>query len=132
AEIAGLLLPMTFHSLQIGLFATVREYQKTGLRTAVRVRGADPLQRESDPETMRRISDAGVIVIAAAGAHIARIVLPRPRPNDTGKTVPTAPCRPVGRRSLIVLVPVVGDPLVDAAPHVEQAKRIGLKTSDLH
>src|SRR5262245_48864586 len=70
-------------------------------------------------------------MVTASGARIARVVLPRTRPNDVRKTAVIDPRRAIGRRALIVPVPAVRDPLVDATAHVEQAEGVCLKAPDL-
>src|SRR5580692_442719 len=103
--------------LRNGLVATVNSKNRTG--TSVE-RVCRLLEREGDAESVGRIPDARIVMVTAPGAGIARVVLPRTRPDDPRKTLLIGPCRAVGRRALIVLVPAIGDPLVDAATHVEQ------------
>src|SRR3954452_9420875 len=45
--------------------------------------------------------------------------------------VAAAPCRAVGGRALISLVPAVLDPLIDAAAHVVEPERIRPEAADL-
>ena len=41
------------------------------------------------------------------------------------------PCRTVRRSTLVIFVPAVLDPLINAATHIEQSKRIWLEAADL-
>src|SRR5262249_45061825 len=82
-----------------------------------------------DPKPVRRVPDVGVIVITARGSNVARIVSPRAGTNDVGEARGFKPGRTIGRGALVVLVPAIRDPLVDAAPHVMEAERVRLEAA---
>src|SRR5690242_2649470 len=44
--------------------------------------------------------------------------------------VSVGPRRPVGWRPLVILVPAILDPLIDAAAHVVEAERVGREAAD--
>src|SRR3954447_8919253 len=77
------------------------------------------------------MSDAAIVAVATSRTGIRSAILPRSRADDARVAPLLQPDRPVARRSLVVLVPIVRDPLADAAAHVEQAERIGLRAADL-
>src|SRR3981189_2537459 len=86
---------------------------------------------QCDAETVCRISNVGVVTIAVRRPHIARVILPGPGPNDMRRAAALDPWRAVRRSALIILVPTVLYPLIDAATHVIQPERIRLETADL-
>src|SRR3954453_3902569 len=89
------------------------------------------LRTERHAESVRGVTNIGVVTIAVGRPHISRIVLPGARAQDMSAAVPAAPCRAVGGRALIGLVPAVLDPLIDTAAHVVEPERIRLEASGL-
>jgi hypothetical protein len=48
-------------------------------------------RRQSDPQSVCRISNVGVVTIAVRGPRIARVILPGPGPNDMRHAVAPDP-----------------------------------------
>src|SRR5215469_13346370 len=88
-------------------------------------------ERASDAEAMRQIAHAGVVAVTAAGAQIARIVLPGAAAEHVLAAALALPGRTIARRAVLVLVPAIGDPLRHIAAHVVKPEGIGGKAADL-
>src|SRR5581483_11564926 len=90
-----------------------------------------PSERPREAEAMRQIAHAGVVAVAARGAEIRGVVLPRAAAQHVLAAIVVLPGGPVGRRAVIILMPAIGDPLGDAAAHIMKAEGIGGKAPDL-
>ena len=74
---------------------------------------------------------ARVVVIAAGGANITRIVFPGSGTDDVRRAVVINPSRTIRRCALIIVVPAIGYPLIDIAAHIVQTEGVRLETADL-
>src|SRR5215203_1305713 len=80
---------------------------------------------------MGGIAHVGVIDAAVCCPGIARVFPPGARTDNARGALVLDPRRTVRRSALIIFVPAVLDPLIDAAAHIEQPKRIWLQAADL-
>src|SRR5207249_3218232 len=71
------------------------------------------------------------ILIAAGGADVGGLAFPRPAAQYAGGALRVEPRLATGWGALIVLVPAILHPLVDAAAHIVETKRIGQEAADL-
>src|SRR6202158_1395199 len=90
-----------------------------------------PSGRQCDAESVGGISHIGVVTVAVGWPDIPRIIPPGTRPDAGRGALALDPCRTVRRSALVVLVPAILYPLIDAAAHIVQSKRIWLEAADL-
>src|SRR5215475_4211712 len=82
-------------------------------------------KRSPDTEAEMVVRVVARVRAAVGGAEVPRFVVPGTAAHDTLSAVATCrPCRAVRRRSVVVVVPAILDPLPDIAVHVVQAECI--------
>src|ERR1700733_6456573 len=90
------------------------------------------LQGQRDTESMGRIPNVGIVIVAVRRANIHRFAPPRAGSNDVGVAISCAPWRTIRWRTLIRFVPAILYPLIDTAAHVVEAKGIRLEAAHLN
>src|SRR5215510_10181881 len=84
------------------------------------------LQRPRDTEADMVVPGVAGVPFAVGRAELPRLVVPGTAAHDAATAVAACrPCRAVRRRSVVVVVPAILDPLRNIAAHVVQAERIG-------
>src|SRR5437868_5317544 len=90
------------------------------------------LAGESNPEPVGGIANHGIIAVAARRTGRPRIISPRAGPDHARGAIPGEPRRTIRWRALVILVPAILDPLIDAATHIVKPEWIWLETGDCH
>jgi hypothetical protein len=89
-------------------------------------------KRTPNAETQVHVLEAGRVPAAAGRAETLGNIFPGPAADDTvGATAACSPRRAVRRRSIVIIVIAILDPLRDIAVHIVEPKLIRCELSDL-